>query len=120
MDSMPIKGIPLRGLSQHEAFNDVFTEAFKLIGLENGKHVEHDNDPATVHHEEHVNAPATIHHEEHLPNGISETEAALQEEQFIGTIDQGTTSSRFIIFDAYGTPVASHQIEFENIYPDSG
>lgn len=111
MDSMPIRGIPLRGLSLHEAF-DAF-DAFKLIGPEIAtNHVEHVNAPANAHLHE--------HHQEHLPNGISETEAALQEEQFIGTIDQGTTSSRFIIFDAFGTPVASHQIEFENIYPESG
>ncbi|KZF24834.1 glycerol kinase [Xylona heveae TC161] len=39
---------------------------------------------------------------------------------YIGSIDQGTTSSRFIIFDATGTPVAMHQLEFEQIYPHSG
>ncbi|KAI1304053.1 glycerol kinase [Xylaria venustula] len=43
-----------------------------------------------------------------------------QEEWFIGSIDQGTTSSRFIIFDRHADPVASHQIEFENHYPYSG
>jgi glycerol kinase len=42
------------------------------------------------------------------------------EEFFIGSIDQGTTSSRFLIFDANGQPVAGHQIEFENLYPHSG
>lgn len=39
---------------------------------------------------------------------------------FIGAIDQGTTSTRFIIFDGTGTPVASHQHEFQQHYPDSG
>ena len=39
---------------------------------------------------------------------------------FIGSIDQGTTSSRFLIFDGTGTPVASHQIEFKQMYPHSG
>lgn len=39
---------------------------------------------------------------------------------FIGAIDQGTTSSRFIIFDGTGTPVAMHQVEFEQHYPESG
>jgi glycerol kinase len=39
---------------------------------------------------------------------------------FTGAIDQGTTSSRFIIFNGLGEPVASHQIEFEQIYPESG
>ncbi|KAI8958361.1 glycerol kinase [Daldinia sp. FL1419] len=41
-------------------------------------------------------------------------------EWFIGSIDQGTTSSRFLIFDRHMDPVASHQIEFENLYPESG
>jgi glycerol kinase len=40
--------------------------------------------------------------------------------QFIGSIDQGTTSSRFIIFDDRGEVVASHQLEFENHYPQPG
>ena len=39
---------------------------------------------------------------------------------FVGSIDQGTTSSRFLIFDTLGTPIASHQIEFEQLYPQSG
>lgn len=38
----------------------------------------------------------------------------------IGSIDQGTTSTRFLIFDGNGMPVASHQIEFEQKYPESG
>lgn len=41
-------------------------------------------------------------------------------EWFIGSIDQGTTSSRFLIFNRHMDPVASHQIEFENLYPESG
>ena len=39
---------------------------------------------------------------------------------YIGSIDQGTTSSRFIIFDGLGQPVAQHQIEFAQLYPESG
>lgn len=39
---------------------------------------------------------------------------------FIGSIDQGTTSTRFIIFDGTGSPVASHQHEFQQYYPESG
>ncbi|KAL8363383.1 hypothetical protein RB601_009245 [Gaeumannomyces tritici] len=41
-------------------------------------------------------------------------------EVFVGSIDQGTTSSRFIIFNRQGEPVEGHQIEFENLYPESG
>jgi glycerol kinase len=39
---------------------------------------------------------------------------------FIGSIDQGTTSTRFIIFDGLGEPVAQHQMEFTQMYPQSG
>ncbi|KAK4190841.1 putative glycerol kinase [Podospora australis] len=60
------------------------------------------------------------HHEEHLPQGIIETEEELERHWFVGSIDQGTTSSRFLIFNGEGDPVASHQIEFENLYPRSG
>lgn len=40
--------------------------------------------------------------------------------QFIGSIDQGTTSSRFIIFDRNGDIVAMDQREHEQIYPKAG
>nr|POE74519.1 glycerol kinase [Quercus suber] len=39
---------------------------------------------------------------------------------YIGSIDQGTTSTRFIIFDGTGNPVVSHQHEFQQHYPQSG
>ena len=39
---------------------------------------------------------------------------------FVGAIDQGTTSTRFIIFNVKGEVVAVHQIEFEQIYPHPG
>ena len=39
---------------------------------------------------------------------------------YIGSIDQGTTSTRFIIFDGVGEPVAQHQIEFTQMYPHPG
>jgi glycerol kinase len=45
---------------------------------------------------------------------------AQNDERFIGSIDQGTTSSRFLIFSKEADPVASHHIEFENLYPESG
>jgi len=40
--------------------------------------------------------------------------------EYIGAIDQGTTSTRFLIFDKAGVPVASHQMEFTQIYPKPG
>ncbi|KAK0390518.1 hypothetical protein NLU13_0022 [Sarocladium strictum] len=39
---------------------------------------------------------------------------------FVGAIDQGTTSSRFLIFNVSGEVVASHQLEFKQIYPQPG
>ncbi|KAK5316408.1 Glycerol kinase [Exophiala xenobiotica] len=42
------------------------------------------------------------------------------QEVFVGSIDQGTTSSRFLIFNKQGEPVASHQLEFKQIYPQPG
>ncbi|CEI60729.1 Glycerol kinase [Fusarium venenatum] len=59
-------------------------------------------------------------HEEQLPDGIEETEEERQKHWFVGSIDQGTTSTRFLIFNGHGEPVASHQMEFENLYPSSG
>lgn len=40
--------------------------------------------------------------------------------RFIGTIDQGTTSTRFIIFDCTGVPVAKYQTEFHQIHEHPG
>jgi glycerol kinase len=39
---------------------------------------------------------------------------------YIGAIDQGTTSTRFVIFDRRAQPVASHQLEHKQIYPKPG
>src|SRR4029077_20541583 len=39
---------------------------------------------------------------------------------YIGAIDQGTTSTRFIVLDAAGKVVASAQKEHQQIYPQPG
>jgi glycerol kinase len=39
---------------------------------------------------------------------------------YIGAIDQGTTSTRFIVFDRYGRIVSTAQQEHEQIYPHPG
>ncbi|RAH76865.1 ribulose kinase [Aspergillus japonicus CBS 114.51] len=39
---------------------------------------------------------------------------------FVGSIDQGTTSTRFLIFSEAGELVVSHQVEFTQIYPNPG
>jgi glycerol kinase len=42
------------------------------------------------------------------------------EHQYVGALDQGTTSTRFILFDHDGKHVASHQIEHKQHYPRPG
>ncbi|GAA5797819.1 hypothetical protein EDC94DRAFT_621026 [Helicostylum pulchrum] len=41
-------------------------------------------------------------------------------QQFIGAIDQGTTSTRFVIFDKEGKLLTYHQMEFEQHYRHPG
>src|SRR5450755_1631039 len=40
--------------------------------------------------------------------------------EFVGAIDQGTTSTRFMIFDHGGREVARHQLEHQQILPAAG
>nr|WP_290665170.1 glycerol kinase GlpK [Ardenticatena sp.] len=40
--------------------------------------------------------------------------------KYVGAIDQGTTSTRFMVFDHSGREVAKHQLEHEQIYPQAG
>lgn len=40
--------------------------------------------------------------------------------RYVGAIDQGTTSTRFIVFDRAGKAVASAQMEHQQIYPQPG
>ncbi|RME09320.1 MAG: glycerol kinase, partial [Ardenticatenia bacterium] len=40
--------------------------------------------------------------------------------KYVGAIDQGTTSTRFMVFDHSGLEVAKHQLEHEQIYPQAG
>ncbi|KAG0451399.1 hypothetical protein HPP92_026266 [Vanilla planifolia] len=39
---------------------------------------------------------------------------------FIGSLDQGTTSTRFIIYDRAGKAIAAHHVEFTQFYPEAG
>ena len=39
---------------------------------------------------------------------------------FVGAVDQGTTSTRFMIFDHSGNEVARHQLEHEQLLPNPG
>jgi len=40
--------------------------------------------------------------------------------EYVGAVDQGTTSTRFMIFDHAGVEVARHQLEHEQILPQAG
>ncbi|MFT4043007.1 MAG: glycerol kinase GlpK [Gordonia sp. (in: high G+C Gram-positive bacteria)] len=40
--------------------------------------------------------------------------------EFVGAVDQGTTSTRFMIFDHGGNEVARHQLEHQQILPQAG
>ncbi|MFF4777886.1 glycerol kinase GlpK [Microtetraspora fusca] len=39
---------------------------------------------------------------------------------FVGAVDQGTTSTRFMIFDKGGNEIARHQLEHQQILPHAG
>ncbi|KAL2150782.1 hypothetical protein VTH82DRAFT_7345 [Thermothelomyces myriococcoides] len=67
-----------------------------------------------------ITANVDTDHETHLPRGIRETEEERIQHWYVGSIDQGTTSTRFIIFDGDGNVIAMHQQKFENLYPESG
>ncbi len=42
------------------------------------------------------------------------------QKKYVGAIDQGTTSTRFIIFNRLGEPVGFHQLEHRQIFPKPG
>jgi glycerol kinase len=71
-----------------------------------------------------VQSAASATQATHIEERDSEAGAKLNDNErqkvFIGSIDAGTTSSRFIIFDGTGNPVAQHQIEFGQFYEHSG
>ncbi|OVA05860.1 Glycerol kinase [Macleaya cordata] len=49
-----------------------------------------------------------------------EKQSTSNQDVYIGSIDQGTTSTRFIIYDKSARAVASHQVEFTQFYPEAG
>ncbi|KAJ8518551.1 hypothetical protein ONZ45_g4383 [Pleurotus djamor] len=44
----------------------------------------------------------------------------LKQGEFVGSLDCGTTSVRFIVFDQYANIIAQHQAEFPQYYPNPG
>jgi glycerol kinase len=45
---------------------------------------------------------------------------ASEPQRYIGAIDQGTTSTRFMVFDHTGAEVGRHQLEHDQILPQAG
>lgn len=98
--------------------------------------VDGDSEPPTDFEgrEEHVHQHQEQQQQRHLNLNFRPKQeddgdrALLQEEEatdrmkrrFIGTIDQGTTSTRFIIFDCTGVPIAKYQTEFRQIHEHPG
>ncbi|KAF4125539.1 glycerol kinase [Geosmithia morbida] len=58
--------------------------------------------------------------DEYPASDVSDATEVKPEKWFVGSIDQGTTSTRFIIFNDEGTPVVTHQMGFENKHRHSG
>lgn len=52
----------------------------------------------------------------HFSDSRSNMSAPASNMSYIGSIDEGTSSTRFILFDHYGKHVASHQIELKQYY----
>lgn len=48
------------------------------------------------------------------------TSSESSQDVFIGALDQGTTSTRFIIYNSEAKPIASHQVELTQYYPEAG
>ena len=44
----------------------------------------------------------------------------MNKEKYVGAIDQGTTSTRFVIFNKSGEIISMHQLEHKQIYPKPG
>ncbi|HID83986.1 MAG TPA: glycerol kinase [Anaerolineaceae bacterium] len=44
----------------------------------------------------------------------------MTKKKYVGAVDQGTTSTRFMIFDREGQVIGIHQLEHEQIYPQPG
>ncbi|MGC9313566.1 MAG: FGGY family carbohydrate kinase, partial [Sediminispirochaetaceae bacterium] len=44
----------------------------------------------------------------------------MSDKKYVGAIDQGTTSTRFILFDHGGQIIASHQLEHKQYFPQAG
>ncbi|KAL1875832.1 Glycerol kinase [Diaporthe australafricana] len=115
-----------RNVARRDSKRMRFGHDVGTISLE-GTPIDEKADAISVEYIETRSAPATpasrqpgSMHDDCLPKGVDTTKAAKDEHWFVGAVDQGTTSSRFLIFNEKGEPVANYQIEFDNLYPQSG
>lgn len=53
-------------------------------------------------------------------NGMNGRQTNGTKSEYVGAIDAGTTSNRFLIFNSNGEVVAIHQLEFSQSYPQPG
>lgn len=118
----------------HFATNSCTRRAYSTIPTADGRHlpykynglgtpVEQNSTSlsmATQDVSAHDTEPQPVPKEEIAEEPQSNLDEGRLKQFFIGSIDQGTTSTRFIIFDGLGEPVAQHQIEFNQQYPQSG
>lgn len=40
--------------------------------------------------------------------------------RYVGAIDQGTSSTKFVVYDHQGHPVGTHQLEHKQLIPEPG
>lgn len=52
--------------------------------------------------------------------GMSALRGTQKAGEFVGSVDCGTTSTRFIVFDKFGRIITEHQTEFPQIHPHPG
>lgn len=81
---------------------------------------KHYNNPVLPQGLSSISCLPTLYPELQMPSINPSSASTMSREAFTAAVDQGTTSSRFLIFDPTGTPRASHQVEFPQIYPHSG
>jgi len=94
----------------------------KIPGIEpvQASHRKHYNNPVLLQGPSSISCLPTLYPELQMSLINSSSASTMSREAFTAAVDQGTTSSRFLIFDPTGTPRASYQVEFPQIYPHSG
>src|SRR5829696_1094084 len=54
------------------------------------------------------------------PEPSEPSQRGLEMKRYVGAVDQGTTSTRFMVFDRNGQEIARHQVEHDQILPKPG